>query len=150
LIAAAVAALELIVILVIGVALAGKTVSAHTSKAAPPPLTPAERVRLTTAPAGTARLPRRRTSVLVLNGNGRTGAAGTLAGLVRARGYRVAGVGNASRSDYAGSVVMYRRGFRAEAARLAKDTRIRIVGPLDGLRRRQLAGAQVAVVVGND
>jgi hypothetical protein len=45
------------------------------------------------------------------------------------------------------SVVMYRPGFRGEAMRLARDLRIRIVGPLDGLQIRDLMGAHVVFVV---
>ena len=43
---------------------------------------------------------------------------------------------------------MYRKGYAPEAQRLAKDLRLRIVGPLDGLRPAELMGAHVAVVVG--
>jgi hypothetical protein len=43
---------------------------------------------------------------------------------------------------------MYRGRFRPEAVRLAHDMRIRVVGPLDGLRRVALGRAQLAVVVG--
>ena len=43
---------------------------------------------------------------------------------------------------------MYRPGYRGEALRLARDLRIRIVGPLDGIRTRELMGAHVALVVG--
>lgn len=149
LVAAGIAALELIVILVIGIALAGKSVSTqpkHLAQVHVP--TPAEKVRLTASPAGVPKLSRHDTSVLVLNGNGRTGAASSTAALVRARGYRIGSVGNASRSDYVRSAVMYRRGFRAEAARLGRDMHIGLVGPLDGLRRRDLAGSQLALVVG--
>ena len=35
------------------------------------------------------------------------------------------------------------------ALRLARDLRIRIVGPLDGMTVRELLGAHVAVVVGS-
>jgi hypothetical protein len=66
---------------------------------------------------------------------------------VRARGYPIGGVGNAERTDYMRSVVMYRPGYRGEAIRLARDLRIKIVGPLDGLKLRDLMGAQLAVVV---
>jgi hypothetical protein len=149
LVAVGVAALELVVIVVFALALIGRGASAgHVRGAQPAPLAPAERVRLSTAPAGAAKLPRRAISVVVLNGNGRTGAAGTMAGVVRARGYKVASIGNAPRNDYARSIVMYRHGFRPEAARLGKDMHIRIVGPLDGLRQARLGRAQVAVVVG--
>jgi len=43
---------------------------------------------------------------------------------------------------------MYRGGHRGEALRLARDLRIRLVSPLDGLRPRELKGARLAVVVG--
>jgi hypothetical protein len=42
---------------------------------------------------------------------------------------------------------MYRPGYRGEALRLARDLRIKIVGPLDGLRIRDLMGAHVALVI---
>jgi hypothetical protein len=57
-------------------------------------------------------------------------------------------VGNATRSDYRRSVVMYRPGYAPEAARFARDLRVKIVSPLDGLRQRDLMGAHVAVVIG--
>ena len=43
---------------------------------------------------------------------------------------------------------MYRPGRRAEAERLAKDVRAKVVAPLDGLRLRDLMGAHVALVLG--
>jgi hypothetical protein len=43
---------------------------------------------------------------------------------------------------------MYRASRRGEALRLARDLRILRVSPLDGLRPRDLLGAQLAVVVG--
>jgi hypothetical protein len=57
-------------------------------------------------------------------------------------------VGNAPRSGYGRSVVIYRAGFRPEALRLGRDLGIRLVSPLDGLRVKNLAGAKLAVVVG--
>jgi hypothetical protein len=44
---------------------------------------------------------------------------------------------------------MYRPGYRAEAARLAKDVHTSIVAPLDGMRPAALMGAQVVLVVGH-
>ena len=86
--------------------------------------------------------------MLVLNGNGRTGAAAAEADRARAHGYKIGGIGDAKRTDYSRSIVMYRSGFRPEAARLARDLDIGVVGPLDGMKPRDLLGAHLAVVVG--
>lgn len=99
-------------------------------------------------PIGVPKLSRRHTTVLVLNGNGRPGAAGVEARLVRAKGYPISHVGNAQRSDYPRSLVMYRPGYRAEGFRLAHDLHIRVVTPLDGVRPRGLGRARAAVIVG--
>src|SRR5687767_3014141 len=71
------------------------------------------------------RLARGDTAVMVLNGNGVPGAAHEAASRVRSRGYSIGEVGNAKRTDYMRSVVMYRPGFRGEAMRLAGDMRIK-------------------------
>jgi hypothetical protein len=44
---------------------------------------------------------------------------------------------------------MFRKGYRPEAARLAKDLGVKIVGPLDGLKPADMLGAHVALVVGD-
>jgi hypothetical protein len=98
-------------------------------------------------PAG-PKLARTETSVLVLNGNGIAGAAASTGQLVRHKGYVIAAVGNAPRSDYRRSVVMYRPGYAPEAARFARDLGVQVVSPLDGLRLKDLVGAHVAVVLG--
>jgi hypothetical protein len=91
---------------------------------------------------------RRATTVTVLNGNGVAGAAAATASHVRARGYKIRRVGNAPRSGYGRSVVIFRGDFRPEAVRLAHDLGISLVSPLDGLRIRDFKGAKLAVVVG--
>lgn len=157
LVASAVAALELVVLVAAGIALLGEPLSRQVRQAAEAralaPVTPARPAEPT---PGAPRLARGETSILVLNGNGLTGSAARAAELARARGYIVGGVGNvvggvgnAQRSDYTRSVVMYRPGYKAEGARLARDLRIRIVGPLDGLRAADLMGAHLALVVGD-
>jgi hypothetical protein len=93
-------------------------------------------------------LPRTKTRVLILNGNGRTGAAAAEAQIVKSMRYKVAGVGNAGRSDYGRSTVLYTAGREKEARRLAHDLGIAIVGPLDGISRQKLHGAAVAVILG--
>jgi hypothetical protein len=151
LVASAVAAVELVLILVLGVALLGKPLSEKVRSAAQQRST-----GITVAPAAkkkpkigssVPRLARDETTVLVLNGNGVTGAAHEAAARVQSRGYAIGHVGNATRTDFMRSVVMYRPGYRGEALRLARDMRIKIVGPLDGLGVRDLMGAHVAVIV---
>ena len=97
-----------------------------------------------------ARLSRSHTGVLVLNGNGRAGAASSEASTLHALGYVVRGKGNAERQDYATTVVMYRKGFAGEGQRLARDLHVKIVGPLDGIARSELHGGQLVVVLGAD
>lgn len=149
-VASAVAAVELVVLLVVGIAFLAKPVSEHVRKAAEQRvLAPMEVKRPKPAPVGAPKLAREDTAVLVLNGNGRTGAAASEAERVRAKGYRVASVGDAPRRDYTRSLVMYRPGYAADAKRLAKTLGIRIVGPLDGIGVGALQGAHAVVVVGD-
>jgi hypothetical protein len=160
-VAGTVAAVELVVLLAIGVVLLGPTILDWTRPSdRPAGATPAKKaekrvvaatpapVRPVETPPVAPQLSRAQTSVLVLNGNGISGAAATTAEAVRARRYRVAEVGNAPRADYGRSLVMYRPGYRGEALRLGRDLGIRLVTPLDGLRRSHLHGAHVAVIIG--
>ena len=91
---------------------------------------------------------RGQTTVLVLNGNGRTGVAHDEATRLEHLGYRIAGAADARRHDYATTVVMYSPGYRPEGLRLARDLHVGVVGPLDGLRRSALEGGQLAVILG--
>lgn len=155
-VATAVAAVELLILVGFVVALFGQPVldrlkgsespAAHTAKAK----TPADVKHVATPPPAAAapRLARAETSVLVLNGNGVSGAAASAGQLVRSKGYLVTEVGNAPRSDYRRTVVMYRPGYAPEAARFARDLHVKTVSALDGLRLRDLMGAQVAIVLG--
>jgi LytR cell envelope-related transcriptional attenuator len=150
LVASAVAAVELVIILVAGVALVGKPLAEKMSDTARDRTLGVPAVASKTRPkvgSSVPRLSRIETTVMVLNGNGVTGAAHEAAARVGEHGYSIGEVGNAKRTDYMRSVVMYRAGYRGEALRLARDLRIKIVGPLDGLRVRDLMGAHVAVVV---
>jgi hypothetical protein len=108
----------------------------------PPPVIPKRQ------PIGLPKLMRSETGVLVLNGNGRNGAASGEAHRLDNLGYQVRAAANAKRQDYATSVVMYRRGYHAEGVRLAHDVHVKVVGPLDGLKPSELHGAQLAVVLG--
>jgi len=155
-VAVAVAAVELLVLVVVGGALIAKPstgAAAHPAKAKVAASSTAKAKASAThvihrAAPPAAHLSRTKVTVLVLNGNGRQGAAASTAARVSHRGYKIGGVANAPRSDFTRSLVMYRKGFEGEGRRLARDLGIGIVGPLDGLRTSQLHGANAVVVVG--
>ena len=151
-VASLIAALELVALLVAGFALLAKPL-AHTVKRqaearafAPPKAV--KRVQPRVVVHRAPKLTRFQTHVLVLNGNGRSGAASATASRLSDVGYSISGTGNAPRADYASTVVMYRRGYGPEAQRLARDMHLKVVGPLDGLKPKQLGGAQIAIVLG--
>ena len=155
-VAATVAAVELAILLVIGIVLFGKFFAGEVERATDP-VTVAraavEREAKTHAAGGGGTgaeplLARRKTSVLVLNGNGVAGAASVAADRVRSRNYVVAGTGDAPRTSFSHSVIMYRPGFEGEAKRLGRELGVRRVAPLDGIRIRDLQGAHAALVVG--
>lgn len=148
-VATAVALLELGLIVVLLVALVGRPAAEKLEEqAAAAPETaaalPGKTAKGTDAPV----LPRTETAVLVLNGNGRAGAASAAGAEIKGRGYVLAGVGNAPRTDYRRTLVMYRQGKHREARRLAADLGRGVVAPLDGITARDLMGAHVAVVLG--
>jgi hypothetical protein len=91
---------------------------------------------------------RTRVRVLILNGNGVQGAAATEAARLQGAGYRIGGAQNAQRHDYAQSMVLYVPGWIKEARRLAHDTGIHLVAPVDGLRPAALKGSQAVVIIG--
>ena len=93
--------------------------------------------------------PRSAVSVLVLNGNGITGAAGREAARLLARGYRSTSSADAANHDYARSLVLFAPGYEREGKRLGRDAGIRAVSALDGVRTRQLRGSQLVVILGD-
>ena len=155
LVASAVAAVELLVLVVVGGYFLAKPIShalrhhaeaaalAPVKKTAPPP------AKRAAAAAPAAKLARAETSVIVLNGNGHSGAAANAAARVHALGHVIAATGNARRQDYANTVVMYRPGYRGEGLRLARDLHVPVVGPLDGMKADALMGGQLALIVGS-
>ena len=92
---------------------------------------------------------RSRVSVLVLNGNGVSGAAGTEAAQLLAHGYRHAVAADAP-STYAQSVVLFRPGWQREAQRLAHDAGIRAVTPLDVSLSPSNRADQVVLILGTN
>ncbi len=151
LVASAVAALELVVLVGAGAMLLAKPLSKHVRATAEvrafQPVKKAKPAGVQQA-AGAPKLTRADTTVMVLNGNGRSGAAAAAAAKVRRFGYLLGTTGNAPRSDYATTMIMYRPGYRAEGLRLKKDLHVKIVGPLDGLTVRDLLGAHLVVILG--
>jgi hypothetical protein len=152
-VAVAIAALELLLLLAIG---GGKLtgfvadrieLAAQDQVLAPAKQATARPVTRKPASAAVAKRPRSKTVVLVLNGNGRTGAAAAAASRVQSRGYKTSAVTNAPR-QVSRSIVMYRPGFAGEGRRLGKDLGVRRVTPLDGLRGSQLGRAHVVFIVG--
>jgi hypothetical protein len=155
--ATALAALELVLIVIIAVAAFGlpfaEEQKAEAQAAVGRTGTAKEKSEPGPAKGGepaipTASQPRSETSVVVLNGNGITGAADLASAGVRRRHYVLTGTANAPRSDFRRTLVMYRPGFEGEAQRLARDVGARRVAPLDGMRASDLMGAQLALIVG--
>ena len=158
-VAAAVAAVELFVLVLVGVVLGAKLVTdkaetivaqtqAAQTDASPTATADGATTKQTKKAPPVAELPRSRTSVIVLNGNGIPAAAAVGADRVRKFGYIIAGTANAPRSDFQRSVVMFRPGFEGEAIRLAKDLKVKRVVPLDGMTQRDLQGAHTAFIIG--
>jgi len=159
-VAAAVAAVELFILVLVGVVFGAKLLTDHAEKAivtatgakmsaTAPPVTETEaKKESTTKSTPVAELPRRRTSIVVLNGNGLPGAAAVSAERMRHFRYIIAATGNAPRTDFRRSLVMYRKGYEGEAIRLAHDLHIRRVTPLDGIKLRDLQGAHLALIIG--
>jgi hypothetical protein len=157
LVAVTVALVELVLLVALAALLLGPAVAERLApvgaEAAAAPGPPGGDAAAAAAPKPAAKpaaavLPRTETSVLVLNGNGRPGAASRAGEQIKGRGYIVAGVANAPRRDYQRTLVLYRPGKQAEAQRLAKDLGKGVVAPLDGISVDALMGAHVAVVLG--
>jgi hypothetical protein len=151
-VACAVAAVELLLLLVIGGGKVAGYVTDRVQLAAKESVVVAQ---ATTAPVVkkkaqapvVAKRSRSKTVVMVLNGNGRTGEAARAASRVQSRGYRIGEVTNAPQL-VPRSLVMYRPGLAGEGKRLGKDLGVRLVTPLDGMRASALRGAHVVFILG--
>ena len=140
LVACGIVAFQLILLVIVVTGMASTGSGSDTKRAAP-------RHKVGRAEPKRPTLPRTRTRILVLNGNGIAGAAAAESDRLLARGYKVSGTGNAARS-YGQSVVLYRPGKLPEAKRLAADEGIPLVGPLDGITLKELHGAHLVIVLG--
>jgi hypothetical protein len=156
-----IAAVELVLLIGAGLVLLGRQIApnVHAAAAREAAAKPKAAVEKAAAPARAApaahkhraviRLSRGETKVLVLNGNGVSGAAALAASLARARGYPVLDVGNAPHTGYARTIVMYRPHFRAEAVRFRRDLNLSVVAPLDGMTPAELKGAHLVEILGS-
>ncbi|MGN6217044.1 MAG: LytR C-terminal domain-containing protein [Solirubrobacterales bacterium] len=87
--------------------------------------------------------------VTVLNGTAVPGLAATFADKVEGKGFQRGAVTNSSAS-FATSVVMFRRGHKPEARKVAKELQISKLQLMTGEIESVSAGAPVAVIVGED
>ena len=161
-VAAAIATVELFILVLIAVAFSTRFFAGEVNRAAESVPQGSAAVQTATEPSTSGSdtqkseaskpvepmLPRGETAVIVLNGNGIAGAAAILADNVRARGYLISGSANAPRSDFAQSIVMFRPGYEREAERLGADMKIKRVVPLDGMSKGDLQGAHLALILG--
>lgn len=161
-IAGAVAAVELVLLLVVGLAFVARPFAGDDGKAskkdgaaqvesAKGDAAPVKATMPETEPAD-AEIPRSKTPVLVLNGNGISGAAATKAARIGKLRYPIVSIGDAQRRTFPHTIVMYRPGFKGEGQRLAMDlglARARAV-PLDGMKASELDGARLVLVIGNN
>lgn len=149
-----VAAIELVALIGIGATRLAAPLRAHATAAAAHTVAPspthvaAQHVRRVAALPARPLQARAKISVLVLNGNGVNGAAGAEATSLQTLGYGAARSEDAPRHDYARSMVLYVPGYAQEARRLARDAGARLVAPVDGIRKAQLKGSQLVVVLG--
>lgn len=150
LVVGAIAAVELAALIGIGaVHLAPKHAVAAAAPGKPHHAQAGVRVPKIAAPPSHPLRARASVHVLVLNGNSVQGAAATEAARLQSVGYRIVGAENAQRHDYAQSMVLYVPGWVKEARRLARDTGIRLVAPVDGLRPAALKGSKAVVILGS-
>ncbi|HEX5990851.1 MAG TPA: LytR C-terminal domain-containing protein [Solirubrobacterales bacterium] len=87
--------------------------------------------------------------VSVLNGTSVPGLAATYGDEVEGKGFSLGAVTNSS-SSFAESVVMFKVGHKPEARKVGKQLGISRVQPMSGEIESVSAGADVAVVVGED
>lgn len=145
-----VAAIELVALIGIGATRLAAPLRAHATAPAANVATaaPVRHVRkVASVPVHPMRL-RAKLSVLVLNGNGINGAAGSEATRLQTLGYGSSRSEDAPRHDYARTMVLYAPGYLLEGRRLARDAHAGIVAPIDGIRTGQLKGSQLVVVLG--
>jgi len=87
--------------------------------------------------------------VTVLNGTSVDGLAAVYGDKVEAKGFELGAITNSSAS-FEDSVVMFKRGHKSEARKVAKQVGIAKLQPMSGEIESVSAGADVALIVGED
>lgn len=87
--------------------------------------------------------------VSVLNGTAVPGLAATFGDEVEEKGFQLGAITNSS-SSFTNSVVMFRRGHKPEARKVAKQLKIKKLQLMSGEIESVSAGSSVAVIVGED
>lgn len=87
--------------------------------------------------------------VTVLNGTAVPGLAASYGDKVEGKGFKLGAVTN-SQTSFADSVVMFKRGHKPEASKVAKQLQIKKLQLMSGEIESVSAGASVAVIVGED
>jgi hypothetical protein len=87
--------------------------------------------------------------VSVLNGTAVPGLAATFGDEVEEKGFELGAITNSSAS-FSDSVVMFKRGHKPEASKVAKQLKIKKLQLMNGEIESVSAGSPVAVVVGED
>jgi hypothetical protein len=87
--------------------------------------------------------------VSVLNGTAVPGLAATFGDEVEGKGFELGAVTNSS-SSFSESIVMFKRGHKPEAQKVAKQLQIKKLQLMSGEIESVSAGAAVAVIVGED
>lgn len=87
--------------------------------------------------------------VSVLNGTAVPGLAATFGDEVEEKGFELGAITNSS-SSFSDSVVMFKRGHKPEARKVAKQLKIKKLQLMSGEIESVSAGSSVAVIVGED
>jgi hypothetical protein len=88
-------------------------------------------------------------SVAVLNGTTTPGLAGKVASDVEVNDFTLGDVGTTSK-EYDQTVVMYERGQRKAAGKVARALGVKPVQPIDAATQKEAGGADVVVIAGRD
>lgn len=88
-------------------------------------------------------------TVAVLNGTSFPGLAAKVSTDVKVNDFRLGDIGN-TRKEYDQTVVMYEKGQKRAAERVARTLGVKPVQPIDAQTQREAGGADVAVIAGKD